>query len=153
MPISAMTMPAIAGPTNRARLKMTELIASADGKEPRSTSVGISASRAGWASALAMPSSSTSVNSRWIVIQSVHTRIANSVAWTQPESCDRRMIHTRSRRSARTPANGLKNRTGRKSASETRPSQVPEWVSVQASQPTAIRCIHQPTSEIALPLV
>jgi hypothetical protein len=32
------------------------------------------------------------------------------------------------------------------------PSHAPEWVKVQASQPTATRCIHTPISETAFPL-
>src|SRR5260370_1324423 len=51
-----MAMPAIAGPTNRALLNTIELIATADGKDSRSTRFGMSASRAGCATALAAPS-------------------------------------------------------------------------------------------------
>ncbi len=152
MPTSAMTMPAIAGPMKRAQLKMTELIASAEASEARSTRLGISASRAGCARPLAIPSSITNANKSSTVIASVHTRTASSVAWAQPASWVMRMMPTRSRRSASTPASGLRNSTGRKSASETSPSQVPEWVSVQASQPTATRCSHQPISEMPLPV-
>ncbi len=78
--------------------------------------------------------------------------MASRVACAQPISCVMRMMPTRSRRSASTPASGLKTNTGRKSASETSPSQVPEWVSVQVSQPTATRCSHQPISEMPLPM-
>src|SRR5215469_13447121 len=38
-----------------------------------------------------------------------------------------------------TPAKGARNKTGRKSASEINPSQAPEWVKVQVSQPSATR--------------
>ena len=69
-----------------------------------------------------------------------------------PAICVTRMIPTRSRRSARAPASGLRKTTGKNSAIETMPSQVPEWVKVQASQPTATRCIQTPISETALPL-
>ena len=41
--------------------------------------------------------------------------------------------------------------TGKKSQNDRMPSQKPEPVSCQASQPMAIRCIHIPTSETPLP--
>ena len=63
-----------------------------------------------------------------------------------------RMMPTLSLRSARAPASGLKKTTGKNSAIERRPSHVPERVKVQASQPTATRCIHTPISEMAFPL-
>src|SRR5260370_40728918 len=56
----AIAMPAIAGPTNRALLNTIELIATADGRDSRSTRFGINASRAGRAMALAEPSTSVS---------------------------------------------------------------------------------------------
>src|SRR5437773_1974106 len=55
MPISAIMTPAIAGPIKRARLKTTELIARADASDVRSTRLGTSASRAGWAMPLQPP--------------------------------------------------------------------------------------------------
>ena len=68
-----------------------------------------------------------------------------------PATCVTLMIPTRSRRSASAPASGLRKTTGKNSAIETMPSQVPEWVKVQVSQPTATRCIQTPISETALP--
>ena len=53
----AMTIPATAGPRKRALLKMIALIARAEGSAARSTRVGISARREGWAIALKTPSS------------------------------------------------------------------------------------------------
>ncbi len=69
-----------------------------------------------------------------------------------PAICVTRMMPTRSRRSARAPASGLRNTTGKNSAIDIMPSQVPEWVSVQASQPTDTRCIQMPINDTALPL-
>jgi hypothetical protein len=66
-----MAMPAIAGPTNRALLNTIELIATADGRDSRSTRFGISASRAGCATALAEPSTSVSRNKGQIVMSPV----------------------------------------------------------------------------------
>jgi hypothetical protein len=77
-------MPANAGPMNRARLKMTELIASAEASDSRSTSVGIKARREGCATPLAIPSINTRANRISIVIASLTTRIANRLACTQP---------------------------------------------------------------------
>src|SRR6266478_2209892 len=67
-------MPASAGPMNRARLKMTELIASAEASDSRSTRVGIKARREGCATPLAIPSISTRANRISIVIASLTTR-------------------------------------------------------------------------------
>ncbi len=152
MSISAIKTPAMAGPMKRAELKITELIANADAREARSTRLGINARRAGWEMPPAIPSSITRANNSSMVIVSVHTRMARRLAWAQPQSWVIRMMLTRSARSASTPANGLRNSTGRKSASDTSPSQVPECVKVQASQPTATRCSHQPISEMPLPV-
>ena len=77
--------------------------------------------------------------------------MASKLASTLPAIWVIRMMPTRSRRSARAPASGLKKTTGKNSAIDMTPSQVPEWVKVQASQPTATRCIQMPTSETALP--
>ena len=145
-------MPAIAGPINRARLNTTELIASAEASDSRPTNVGIKARREGCATPLAMPSISTRANRISIVIASVTTKIANRHACAQPIHWVMRIVQTRSRRSASTPAKGARNRTGRKSASEINPSQAPEWVKVQVSQPTATRSSHQPISEMLLPM-
>ena len=78
---SAITTPATAGPMKRAALKMIELIASAEGSASRSTRVGISASRAGWAMPLIDPEQQhqreQELDSR---SQPVQTRIASRVA-------------------------------------------------------------------------
>jgi len=66
-----MTIPAAAGPRNRAALKMIALIASAEGSDARSTRVGIRARREGWATALKTPRSKVSANNNSIVIASV----------------------------------------------------------------------------------
>ena len=153
VPIPAITTPAIAGPMKRARLNTTELIASADGSEARSTRFGISAIRAGCDTELVMPSSSTSANNSSIVIVSVideqrqEARLGAGGQLRQAQD-------PRPGRAGR-PAprrTGSKTSAGRKSASATRPSQVPEWVRVQVSQPTATRCSHQPISEMPLPV-
>ena len=57
----------------------------------------------------------------------------------------------RSQRSAAAPATGPTRMTGKKSANAMMPSQSPEWVICQVSQPTEIRCIQVPISETALP--
>jgi hypothetical protein len=66
----AMTIPAIAGPIKRAQLKMIAFTANAEGSDGRSTRVGISASREGWATALKTPRSNVSPNNASIVIAS-----------------------------------------------------------------------------------
>ena len=57
----------------------------------------------------------------------------------------------RSQRSAAAPANGAIRITGKKSANATTPSQKPDSVNCQVSQPIAIRSIHMPISDTALP--
>ncbi len=69
--ILAMTTPATAGPTKRAELKMIALIAKAEASDRRSTRVGISASRDGWAIALNTPSRKVSANNSQIEIAPV----------------------------------------------------------------------------------
>ena len=64
--ILAMTIPATAGPTKRAALKMIALTASAEANAGRSTRVGIKASLAGWAIALNTPSRKVSANNSQI---------------------------------------------------------------------------------------
>src|SRR5262249_35141588 len=66
--IWAITTPATAGPRKRALLKTMALIAKAEGSAARSTRVGISARREGWAIALKTPRSRVSVNNNSIVI-------------------------------------------------------------------------------------
>ena len=63
---------------------MTELIASAEASDSRSTRVGIKARREGCATPLAIPSISTRANRISIVIASLTTRIANRLACAQP---------------------------------------------------------------------
>ena len=58
---------------------------------------------------------------------------------------------SRSQRSAAAPAIGPTRITGKKSAKAMTPSQKPDSVNCQVSQPMAIRCIHMPTSEMPLP--
>ena len=58
---------------------------------------------------------------------------------------------SRSQRSATAPAIGAISTTGKKSAKATTPSQKPDSVSCQVSQPMAMRSIHMPVSDTALP--
>jgi hypothetical protein len=57
----------------------------------------------------------------------------------------------RSQRSAAAPAKGPTTTVGKRSAKAMAPSQAPDSVSCQVSQPTATRCIQVPISETALP--
>ena len=66
-----MTIPAIAGPINRAELNTIELIARADGNAGRSTKFEINAMREGCAKELVMPSNRVSANSHSIVMAPV----------------------------------------------------------------------------------
>ncbi len=54
-------------------------------------------------------------------------------------------------RSTTAPAMGATKVEGKNSAKDMMPSQAPEWVSCQVTQPTAIRCIQVPMSETKLP--
>ena len=61
--------------------------------------------------------------------------------------CSSREVASRSSRSAKAPATGVRTITGSMSAKARTPSQVPDSVSSQASQRTAIRWIQVPSSE------
>src|SRR5213075_700905 len=74
--------------------------------------------------------------------------MANRLACTPPMICVVRMTLTWLRRSASTPASGLRNTTGKNSAIDMMPSQAPEWVRVHASQPTETRCSQVPINPI-----
>jgi hypothetical protein len=150
-PDHTIASPAKIGPMKRARLKMIELIATAGPRSARGTSDGTSASRAGWLNATTMPwmAVSRTINATLMwplaVAANSTTACASRTNW---------LVFTRlsrSRRSATAPANGAITITGKKSANATTPSQKPDSVSFQVSQPIAIRSIHMPVSENALP--
>jgi hypothetical protein len=69
---------------------------------------------------------------------------------TAMADCVQTMMRRRSARSASTPPKGPTSTAGKRSANATMPSQNGEPVSSQAYQPTAVRCIQVPTTEIAL---
>jgi len=48
---------------------------------------------------------------------------------------------------------GVMTTVGKRSANASNPSQVPDWVNSQVSQPSAMRCVQPPTSERAAPSV
>ncbi len=79
---------------------------------------------------------------------------ANKVsAWARESAWVILVTRSLSQRSATAPAIGPRSMVGKRSAKATRPSQAPDWVSCQVSQPVATRCIQNPTSEIELPAV
>ena len=96
----------------------------------------------------------------WMVIS---TTISPTVTWplavaaNSTDACSSRTnwltltTCSRSHRSAAAPAIGAIRITGKKSANATTPSQKPDSVNCQVSQPTAIRSIHMPVSDTALP--
>src|SRR5262249_37543473 len=119
----------------------------------RRQGLAIDASLAGCATAWAEPSASVSRNSSQIAISPVYVSTARRMAWLIDTIWVIRITQMRSRRSASAPAMGLRNTTGARSATATSPSQVPEWVSCQASQPTVTRCSQVPIREMAFPSV
>ena len=123
--ILAMTIPATAGPTKRAELKMIALIARAeaerrpvdqgrDQREPRRLRHRVEHARA-------ERSARTAARSRSPRCRREPPAASASML---PAICVTRMMPTRSRRSARVPASGLRNTTGKNSAIDTMPSQV-----------------------------
>lgn len=87
----------------------------------------------------------------WIEIRPVTVSSHSAVAWVSDSHWPVSMMVRRSWRSASTPPNNPTARAGNRSAKATAPSQNPEWVRSQASQPTPNRCTHVPISESVLP--
>ena len=135
----------------RARLKATELIAMPVERESNGTRLGISARREGWLKPIAMPCTRTRSANSSTPITPLAVRKNSVPAWSRAMVCAAIMMRSRSKRSANTPPRGPMKTAGSRSAQATRPSQKPDWVKSQVSQPTAVRCIQVPISETALP--
>jgi len=77
---------------------------------------------------------------------------ASDAACTSASACAPMAMRLRSTRSAMAPPMGPSSSAGARSANTMMPSQVPERVNSQVSQPTATRCTHSPTRLSALPM-
>ncbi len=66
-------------------------------------------------------------------------------------NCDATVSRTRSTRSATAPANGEMITDGARLQNAMTLTQSAEWVSSQASQSVATRCIHEPVQHVTLP--
>ena len=76
------------------------------------------------------------------------TRIA---AWPAATNCEATVSRTRSIRSATAPASGEITTEGARLQNAMTLTQSAEWVSSQASQSVATRCIHDPVQQVTLP--
>ena len=130
---------------------MMALIATAVEISARGTRLGTRARREGWLKPMTIPFTKTRANNISIVMtsnqvrrQRAADRIIASV-WVMAMTL-RRLI-----RSATAPPMGPMKTEGNRSANATAPSQPPDSVNSQVSQPTAMRCIQVPTSETELP--
>jgi hypothetical protein len=144
-------IPANAGPTKRAALNTMLLIATAVASSGLGTRFGISASRAGWLKPITAPWNSTSASRSGTVIAPLAVSTNSASAWSMIRVWATLITRSRSARSASAPPNGPISTPGNRSANATSPSTAPEWLSSQASQPTPIRCIQVPISEMPLP--
>ena len=86
-------------------------------------------------------------------IQSSAVNAHRMLAWISERTWLVLTTRRRSQRSAAAPAIGPTSITGQKSANAMTPSQRPEWVICQVSQPTEMRCIQVPMREMAFPAV
>ena len=145
------TRPASAGPAKRARLNTMLLIATAVASAERGTRLGTSARRAGWTRPSTRPPSITRPIKSSTVMSPVAVSANRVSDCSMINDCAMRIRRSRSKRSASAPPNGPITIVGNRSANATRPRIAPEWLSSQASQPTAIRCIQVPISETLLP--
>lgn len=113
-----------AGPNSRAAVDSEEFKAIALGKSRRSSSsVGMSDCIAGAATALNEPSNTPRTRIQPTVIVCVSVRIASSNACNIANTCVTTMRRMRLRRSASTPATGVRTRAGICEANATNPSQ------------------------------
>jgi hypothetical protein len=66
-------------------------------------------------------------------------------------NCEAMVSRTRSIRSATAPAKGEMTTDGARLQNAMTLTQSAEWVSSQASQSVATRCIHEPVQQVTLP--
>ena len=146
-----MTTPAAAGPMKRAVLKTTELMATAVERCSLSTRLETTASLEGWLKPITTPFRNVRPTTSQILAAPLQTSTAITMAWIMAMDWASMMMRIRSNLSASTPPIGPMMMDGARSAKATAPSQKPDSVRFQVSQPTAIRCIHKPMSDTELP--
>ncbi len=144
---------ASAGPTNWAEWKVLELSAIAAGISARGTRLGVIARRTGCQKAAVMPRPSASANKIQMVISPDTVSTVSRMAMTHNAAWVTVATMRRSRRSARTPPNGPRNRPGMVSAAASAPSHNAEPVNCQPSQPMATRTTHTPTTLGMWPII
>ena len=143
-PQLTMMIPAMAGPPTRARLKMTAVSAIAADRLALLTRLGTIASRTGQLNAALRPLTSTRTPKISTVINPAKVSPQRRAELTATTAWPKRRITSRSMRSATTPASGERKTVGNNSAKAIIPSQVPDSVSSQTSQPVATRCSQVP---------
>ena len=150
-PISAISAPAIAGPTMRAVWTMTELSATALTTRSAPTSSITNAWRAGLSSELTVPRVSTTAQTihtstePWTV--SAHSTAAGMAIAACVHISRRRL----SMRSASTPPQAPNSSIGRNCSAAVTPTSAPLCVSWTISHISAMFCIQLPDSETICP--
>ncbi len=150
-PDHTIAKPANMGPIKRARLKTTELIATADARSVCATSDGTRASRAGWLNATTTPWKAVRATRSPMFMWSLAVSAKRRVACTRETVWLVFTTRRRSHLSAAAPAIGPMSRTGKKSAKAIIPSHKPDFVISHVNHPMAILCIHIPMRDTALP--
>ena len=97
------------------------------------------------------PRTSDSAKRSSIVIEPANVRPAKAMAWASDKTCAIFCWLEGSVRSVTAPAKSASTSMGARSAAAMMPSQVGEWVSSQASQPTPTRCIQTVTRPGVMP--
>ena len=132
-------------------MKVSEFSATAAGNSLRGTSPGTRHCLAGWEMVCEMPSSNSSPAMISTRIRPVRISTTSVAACREAINWVIVVNRTRSSRSATAPAKGETIIDGPRLQNAMVPTQSGEWVSCQASQSVATRCIHNPVQATALP--
>ena len=140
----AISTPATAGPTARARFMLMPPSAEAAGSWERGTSSGIRACQAGMVRVWAQPSRNVNVSSSAGVVLPAAVRAARAPAMSSAAVCTAMMSRRRSNTSANTPAGRARKNTGDMLAVWTRATRVSAagWSTSSHCAPTV--CIQVP---------
>jgi hypothetical protein len=145
-------MPATAGPTVRAALKIEALRAIALSRSSRPTISTVNDWRTGASKAFTTPSRPASTNTCHTCTSPVRVSSARMAARSMATTWVMISSLCLGSRSASVPAMSEKSSTGSELAAATRPSNAGESVRRNTSQPWATLCIQVPISEISWPI-
>ena len=150
-PVQTRSAPAIAGPTNRAALKVADPSAIAAAMSCFGTSAWTSAIRAGAVRDSSDPINRAETSTSSMVMTPAMVMAAKAAATIAVAVWATSVMRIYPTRSAIAPASTENTTSGKLSAKAMMPSQVVDSVSSQVSQPTAIRYIQRPM--VLMPLL